>query len=71
MLTSPKAISDHLSMDISNINKTYFNGDPKKLRMGVALDRGTYLAQHNITDEELIFIVEFMTQHKEFIKNRI
>lgn len=71
MITSKARIAKHFEMSTQNLGKTYFNGDPKKEKMGKALDRETYLVENNIKDEELIFMVEFMKQHKEFIKNRI
>jgi hypothetical protein len=43
---------------------------PKKRRW-VALDRGTYLAENNIRDDELIFMVEFIKEHKKVIIKRV
>jgi len=70
MITSKARIAEYLEMTPQNLGKTYFNGDPKKEKMGKALDRGTYLAEHNIKDEELIFMVEFIKAHKKYIIER-
>ena len=67
MITSKARIAKYLEMSNQNVGKTYFNNDPKKNKMGQCLDRGTYLAENNIKDEELIFMVEFMKQHKQYI----
>ena len=71
MITSKARIAEHLEMSTQNLGKTYFNGDPKKEKMGIALDRGTYLAENNIGDDTLIFMVEFIKGHREFIINHI
>lgn len=67
MITSKSRIAQYLEMTPQNLGKTYFNNDPKKEKMGQALDRGTYLAENNIKDEELVFMVEFMKQHRKYI----
>ncbi|HFU75263.1 MAG TPA: hypothetical protein ENK66_03355 [Arcobacter sp.] len=71
MITSKARIAEHLGMSTQNLGKTYFNGDPKKEKMGEALDRGTYLAENNIRDDELVFMVQFIKQHKEVIIKRV
>lgn len=71
MITSKARIAEHFEMSTQNLGKTYFNGDPKKEKMGKALDRETYLAENNISDDAIIFMVEFIKEHQEYMIKRI
>ena len=71
MITSNARIAEHFEMSTQNLGKTYFNGDPKKEKMGKALDRETYLAEKEITDSELMALVEGFYIAKKLIKDSI
>jgi len=71
MITSKARIAEHFEMSTQNLGKTYFNGDPKKEKMGKALDRETYLAENKVRDEELVFMVEFLKAHQGYMIKRI
>ena len=71
-LNSVEQIATTLGMHPTNIDKTYFNEkNPKKLKSGKALDIGVFVMRNGVTIEELVFMIDFIQKHKEFIRSKI
>ena len=72
MLTSFNQIAKHCNLDPSNMRRIYFNEKhPKNLNRGICMDRGTYLALHDVTDEELVLAVASIQTAKQHISSKI
>lgn len=68
-LNSTLEISNTIGLHKGSIDKVYFTEkNPKKLKMGRALDIGVFVMRHNISIPEVLFMVDFIRSHKEHIK---
>lgn len=71
-LNTALQIAEAIGSTRQNIDKTYFNQEkPQKHNMGKALDIGVFVMRHGVTIEELVFMVDFIKAHKEFVKSKI
>jgi len=71
-LNTAQQIADTIEQHITGIDKTYYNpSKPNKHNMGKALDIGVFVMRHDISIEELVFMVDFIQKHKEFIRSKI
>ena len=71
-LNTAKQIADAIGTTRQNIDKTYYNPNkPHKHAMGKALDIGVFVIRNGVTIEELVFMVDFIKKHKEFIRSKI
>ena len=71
-LNSAIQIAKTIGQTRENIDKTYYNPEkPHKFNMGKALDIGVFIMRHDISIDEVVFMVDFIKSHKEYIKSKL
>ena len=71
-LNSTAEIAKIIGLHSRSIDKVYFTDkNPKKLPMGEALDIGVFILRHKISKDEVVFLVDFLLSHKEYIRGRL